>query len=270
MLHRPAGLRLAALEDQHAAHRPLDGLQHALLAEDLPAVQQEIDVSGVDPVVDGDERTVVGLALLDEVVAQGPALRPAAHRVLALDHEVDGLVDGGAVAGIPVLGVHPQQETRGVDGAVVEGGVAGIVEMLLCAVLVAAGDGLVPVLERSLAGEVGHVVPAAAGQLCPDQGRGRLLGGPQVVFIAGGVPGIEEDVAHRGRTALDPHHRGFALEFSPDAGEVGGVVPKVSAVVGDLLDHEGRGFLHRRADLVVGQPLGFRRLQRQDRQEAYQ
>ena len=216
MLHRPARLRLAALQHEHAAHRPLDGLQHALLAQDLPAVQKEPDVAGVDAVVDGDEGAVVGLALLDEVIAQGPALRPAAHGVLALDHEVDGLVDGRTVARVPVLGVHPEQEAGGVDRAVVEGGVAGVVEVLLGAILVAARHGLVPVLERGLAGEVGHVVPAAAGQLGPDQRSRGLFGGAQVVLVAGGVVGVQEDVAHRGRAALDPHHAGLALQLAPD------------------------------------------------------
>ena len=169
MLHCPACLGLSALKHQNAAHSPLDGFQHPFFGEYLIAVQQEFDVPGVDSVVDGDERRVVGLAFVHEIVPEGPSLRPTSDGILALDHKVHGLVYCGPQARVPILGVEPQQEGGGIDGAVVKGGVAAVVKVLLGAVAVSCGDLRVPVLQRAFSGEVCHIVPASAGKLGPNQ-----------------------------------------------------------------------------------------------------
>ena len=68
-----------------------------------------------------------------------------------------------------------------------------------------------------------------------------------VVFVAGGVIGIEHQVTHgRGAGRLDPDHRAVGgFEFSPLAAAVGQVVPYEGSLVADAVHHEGCGAAHR-------------------------
>ena len=105
-------------------------------------------------------------------------------------------------------------------------------------------------LRRGGPGEVDEIIPAAAPVLAPDQGAADLLGGRVIIFVAGRVIGVEEEVAHgRGARRLDPDHARLRLDLAPAPRHVGQVGPDVAAVGRDLLDHEGGGALHRPLDL---------------------
>ncbi len=249
VLHAPGRLRLALLGDHEAVHRPVDRPQRPLVAQRLVDHDQELDVLPGHVVVEGNERGVVRLAVVAELALQRIALRPAADRVLRLQDEVDRLVERRLPLRIALLDIEPQQELHGLRGPrVVEGGVAPKVLEFLHPPSVGAVGG-VPVLQRPLPAEVDQVVPAARGVLAPDQRLGGPLGGAVVIFIAGGVIGVEEEVAHGpGARRLHPDLRRLGFQLAPAARHVGGVGPHVAAVVGDLLDHERGGLLHGALD----------------------
>ena len=103
----------------------------------------------------------------------------------------------------------------------------------------------VPVPEGSLSREIGHVGPPSARELRPDQRFGGLFRRPVIVFVPRGMIGVQKKMPHgRGSGRLDPHHRGLRLQFAPDAGKIGGVVPEVTAPVTHFFDQKGRRLFH--------------------------
>ena len=251
VLQRPAGLRRAHLRHEERAHAPGDGIAHARLAERLMTQHEKIDVLAGHAVVEGQVRRVVRVSVVAELVLQRKALRPGANRVLAVEDEGQRLVQRGLVSRVALLDVEPQQELgRHRRGGVVEGRVAPIVLELLHPPGVPA-DGVVPLAQRSLAGEVGEVVPSTRWMLGPDERSGHRFGGAVVVLVLRRVISVEEQVAHRrGAGRLDPDLRGPRLELAPAPRPIGQVGPDVAAFGADLLDHEPGRPLHHVEDLV--------------------
>ncbi len=169
VLVSPSGIRRPLLKQDRAVHRPVDRLLEPRNTERLVALEEEVAGLRNHIVVESDERAVVSPALERMVEHQRIPLRPAAHRILAVKHELDGLVERGAEDRIILLDIYAEQELSAVGGGgVIEGGVAVIVLELLKSPAAFAYRG-VPVLEGSLTGEIETVVPAAALELSPDE-----------------------------------------------------------------------------------------------------
>ena len=209
--------------------------------------------SGITSSFEGDERRVVGFALERVVVAQRIALRPSAYGVLALQDQSDGLFQRGSERGVVLLDVDAQQEFgRFHRAAVVESRIAVVVSELLqppCAL----ADGRIPLFQRVFAREIEQIVPAAAGQLSPNQSRGDSLGSFVIVFVARGVIGVEHQMSdRRGSGRLDPCHRALGFQFAPRTRKVGQIAPDEAAAVTRHVHHVMCGPFHGVEDASFG------------------
>ena len=230
VLQRPARLRRSLLHHDERLHPAQDRIHEACLAQGLVALEEKLDVLRGHVVVERDVRRVVR----HEVGLRRVPLGPAADRILAVEHELNGFVEGRLVFRIALFKIDTQQQPGRVHRHdVVERGVVPVVLKLLEAPRVFS-DARVPVAERPIPREVRHVVPATGRMLTPDQDAGRLLGGEVVVLVACRVVRIEEQVGHRGGARrLDPDDRRTRFDLAPPPRQIGQVRPDVSAVRAD-------------------------------------
>jgi hypothetical protein len=154
-------------------------------------------------------------------MAQRKPLRPAADRILAVEHEADRLVDGWLPAGILFLQVQPQHEDGRVGGRlIVERRVAVVVLELFEPPRVPA-HGRIPIAQAPIAREIDDIVPAAARMLAPHERPAHLRGRAVVVLVTGRVVRIQEQVPHAGSAGrLQPDHCLACLHLAPAARKV--------------------------------------------------
>ncbi|MNU69333.1 hypothetical protein D3C71_587160 [compost metagenome] len=267
VLQAPGRLRHGLLGLHIDVHAAMDGVQQACIAatvhgQTVPSVEQKLQVLARHIVIEGDVGGVVLVAMHAAVLDEGIALGPAAVGILGIENELDGLVQRRAILALALLQIDAQQQLRSLGRArVVEGGVAVVaVEFLHPPGVLAIGG--VPALQRFFARRVDDVVPAARRVLAAHQGVGRGLGGLVELLVAGGVIGVQIEVADGGRAGrLDPDHGRRGFQLAPAAREIGQDVPDITALDSGLVGHEARRTLHRGDDGgAVGRGLhdGFR------------
>ena len=251
----PTGIRCALLQGDHQIHSTQHRLLDILHAECLVALGQEVDNIGHHIVIQGDKRRVVSLPVEGVIIAQRITLRPATHRILALEHKVNHLLQCRAILRIVLLDIHAQQEgSRLHRTTIVVGGITIVVLELLQSPT-GLTDGCIPLFERIFTGKVEDIVPAATFELSPDQRSGHTLGLGIIILIARSVVSIKQQMAHRRRSGrLNPDHRPFGLHLAPLTRHVGQIVPHKTAIVAHLVHHKAGCLTH------LGQHLLLKRL----------
>ena len=229
-----------------------DRIEQPRVAERLVAHHQEVDVLLRHVVIEGQVRRVVGLAVLRELVLERIALRPRADRILAVDDELDRLVERRLVFRIALLDDRAAGEASPTPPCPHR-------RTWRCP----SSAGTLRAASRSC--RWCRTTRGASGRRrsrpCSSSRRtaccaqisalATFSAACVVILVAGRVIGVQEQMAHRRRARrLDPDHRVASLPSRPSAANRSGKIrPHVAAVGADAFDHEGRGALHGVEDL---------------------
>src|SRR5690606_36405469 len=105
VLQRPARLLRPLLRYQEEVHAAGDRVQQPLVSQYPVTQDQEVDVFCRNLVVEGQVRRVIRVPGFGELLTQRVALRPAADRVLAFEHELYRLAQRWLVTRVQFLDV---------------------------------------------------------------------------------------------------------------------------------------------------------------------